>query len=166
MKEEQKFYGYKVAFACFVIMFASYGSLSTFAIFLPEFIDGVNSDVATIGIMASFFGLGGVVGNGIAGKVFERIPLKWCAVIGNCMIALHYTLYSLATGVATLYIAATIAGIGMGIGTMSVSYTHLDVYKRQGLVMRTPMPLAVSMGLPPPSPMRISAPNSLAASAP
>ena len=119
MKEEQKFYGYKVAFACFVIMFASYGSLSTFAIFLPEFIDGVNSDVATIGIMASFFGLGGVVGNGIAGKVFERIPLKWCAVIGNCMIALHYTLYSLATGVATLYIAATIAGIGMGIGTMS-----------------------------------------------
>jgi MFS family permease len=116
---QQKFQGYKAAVACFVIMFASYGSLSTFAIFLPEFIVSMNSDVATIGYMASFFGFGGVIGNAVAGKVFEVIPLKWCAVIGNLMIATHYTMYSFAENVTTLYIAAAIAGLGMGIGTLS-----------------------------------------------
>ena len=116
---ERKFYGYKVAVACFIIMFACYGSSSTFAILLPEFAKDCNVSIAVTGYMATFFGIGGVIGNFAAGKLFKLLSVKRAVLIGVIVIVIGYVIYAMTVEIWHAYIGAVLLGFGAGLCALS-----------------------------------------------
>lgn len=119
INSERKFYGYKVAVACFIIMFACYGSSSTFAILLPEFAKDCNVSITVTGYMATFFGIGGVIGNFIAGKLFKLIKVKRAVLLGVIIIVVGYVIYALTTQIWHAYCGAVMLGFGAGLCALS-----------------------------------------------
>ena len=68
-----------------------------------------------------------------AGTYFFKIPSPFggYAHLGDCMIIL---------GVCVLGMTRGMLAAAIGAGLAAVSYTHLDVYKRQGLYRVNPIP--------------------------
>ena len=64
--------------------------------------------------------------------------LMWLAILAGAYIALGAIMFTIITNDLAAFIGdgltRLIGGISFSIGLIPVSYTHLDVYKRQGLL--------------------------------
>ena len=124
-KQEKKQYR-GILVTCFLIMFASYGSLSSFAIYVPEFAEGVHTSVALVGLIAGIYGGACVIFGLFVDKVFEKMGLKAAALIGALGQVASYMCYALATNIWVLYIGGIIGALGMAIGTMTLCATLVE----------------------------------------
>lgn len=115
-----------ILLTCFFIMFASYGSLSSFAIYVPEFAEGVHSSVALVGLIAGIYGGACVVFGLLVDKVLKSMGLMAAALVGAFSQVVSYLCYALATHIVVLYIGGIIGALGMAVGTMTLCATIIE----------------------------------------
>lgn len=135
--ETKKFYGNKISVVAFLMMLACYGTSSAFAIFLPEFSRHIQTDPVIVATMASFFGIGGIIGNFLAGKMYEMWKLKYAIAFGCLTIFVGYVLYATSSSLVQYYIGATLIGLGSGYGALSGSAVMIQrwfIDKREELI--------------------------------
>lgn len=121
-----KFSGYKVALACFIILFMHNGSLATVAVFLGPIAAETGLPITQIMLMITFATVTGAIAGMIAPTIISKATPRWTLLISSLMLAAHFAIYSLTTtSVVTLYVAATIGGFAMALGTQACIGTIL-----------------------------------------
>ena len=118
MSEHKKgFFGYWVAFGCFLIMCMHLGMLYSISIFIPAIANGLKLSVSSIAVMVSIATGTAFFSFMVAGNVIARLTAKWTLFIATILCALHFYLYSISTGLPLLYFSAGIGGLVIGFGT-------------------------------------------------
>lgn len=116
-----------ILITCFFIMFASYGSLSSFAIYVPEFAEGVHSSVALVGLIAGIYGGACVIFGLFVDQIFKKMGLTAAALIGALSQVVSYSCYAAALNIWVLYLGGIIGAVGMAVGTMTLCSTIIEM---------------------------------------
>lgn len=119
MAESKAKYGphaYSVAVGCAIIMFLNIGGTAITNVILPYMIEAVGvgrTPIAFAITLGTFVGAAlGMVGGKIIGKITPKIAL----MVGGLCLALHMTLYGMATSLVPIYISAIVGGGVLALG--------------------------------------------------
>lgn len=119
--ESRKFSGYRVAIACFIVMFMNMGALGTFGVFLAPIAQGNGFEIGALGIMLTFAtGAAAIIGLFFAAPLIKKIGPKNCLIIAGISIPLHYFIYSVGNQLWHYYLGAAIGGSMIVLGTTAV----------------------------------------------
>jgi len=118
-RAQRLFYGYYVAFACFIIMFLLYGCiLNTFAIFLKPIAEdmGWSRGALSVAMMVGAFGM--AFSAPTAGRFMDRIGARPVMIAGCLMIGIGILIASRITHIWQIYILYAFVGCGLACGTI------------------------------------------------
>jgi len=118
MTTKEKFSGYIVAVAAFLIMFMHQGAIGSIGVFLPHIASGNNLELGSVSLLVSYATISAaVVGIVIAPTLMKKITPKWLLFICSFVIPAHYILFSFGSQLWHYYLGGVIAGICMALGT-------------------------------------------------
>lgn len=116
--EKKKFSGYRIAVVAAITLFVLLGSISTIGVMMTSIAEHVGATVGQVGIMYTYAGVSGaVVALFIAPTALKKLTPRWCLMLGTLLITGHIMWYGFASHMWEYYAAATIGGIGIGVGT-------------------------------------------------
>lgn len=119
---KEKFSGYRVAVATAMYLFVAMGGLGILSIFIPSLCAENGFTLDQISVMSSCAGLGStLIGMFVTPTLLKKFQPRGCMIIASVLICGHLLWYSFATKLWELYVAATLGGFAIGIGTMAAA---------------------------------------------
>lgn len=119
MSDTEKFSGWRVLLGCILCMFTVQGAMQTFAVFLPQIVQGTGWSLSMVAQVSTFASGSGFITNLLLTRALKRLRVKTVLLIGAVCTALHMFIYTASQSVYMLWLAAFIGGIGIGWGTVA-----------------------------------------------
>ena len=118
MEKNTKFSGYKIAVACFVIMFVHMGALGCMGVFMPHIASNNGLEIGRLSLMVSLAtGAAAVASIVLAAPLMKLLTPKWLIFVISFFIAGHFIGFSFSRTYAQNYICGTIGGVCIALGT-------------------------------------------------
>lgn len=116
---KKPFYGYLVAFGCFVIMFLHVGGLGTFSVFMPAIAKDVGLTIANLSLVITIASISGFGFSLVGGKIMQAITPRWALFLASLAVAGNFLLYAISKNTIPMYIGAVLSGFAVACGSQA-----------------------------------------------